>query len=59
MNTLKGAQDRTIAKPAITGDEAKDEDLAHPLVEVTTLCFIPKAWAPYFLDQCFPFEAYQ
>jgi hypothetical protein len=27
-------------------------------VEVTTLCFIPKAWAAYFLDQCLPNEAY-
>jgi hypothetical protein len=51
--------DQTIPKPTIQGDEAKDEDPAHPLVEVTTLCFIPKAWAAYFLDQSTPFEAYQ
>ena len=59
IETLKDSADRTMTKPTIVGDEAKDEDPTHPLVEVTTLCFIPKAWAAYFLDQCSPYEAYQ
>jgi hypothetical protein len=50
--------DRIIEKPTIQGDETKDEDPAHPMVEVTTLCFIPKAWAAHFLDQCSPYEAF-
>jgi hypothetical protein len=33
MNTLKGAPDRTIAKPTIAGDETKDKDPDHLLVE--------------------------
>jgi hypothetical protein len=28
-------------------------------VQVTALCFIPKAWAAHFLDQISPYEAYQ
>jgi hypothetical protein len=58
IETLKDSADRTIGKPTIQGDETKDEDPTHPLVEVTTLCFIPKAWAAYFLDQCSPYEAF-
>jgi hypothetical protein len=58
IEDLKDSADRTIEKPKVQGDEAKDEDPAHPLVEVTTLCFIPKAWAAYFLDQCLPYQAY-
>jgi hypothetical protein len=59
LKTLENSVDRTIPKPTVQGDEDKDEDPAHPLVEVTTLCFIPKAWAAYFLDQSTPFEAYK
>jgi hypothetical protein len=59
VETLKGTLNRTIPKPTIKGDETKDEDTDHPLVEVTTLCFIPKAWAACFLDQCLPYTVYQ
>jgi hypothetical protein len=52
---LKDSVDRRIAKPTVQGDE----DVAHPLVQVTALCFIPKAWAVHFLDQISPCEAYQ
>jgi hypothetical protein len=58
INTLKGSANRMIAKLMVQGDGDKDEDANHPLVEVTTLCFIPKAWAAYFSDQCLPYEAY-
>ncbi len=56
---LKGVTQSTIPKPTVLGDETKDEDPDHPMVEVTTLCFIPKAWGVYFLDQCTPYEAYE
>ena len=59
IEVLKGSDERTIQKPTVTGDKAKDEDPDHPRVEVTNLCFIPKAWAAYFLDQCTPYDAYQ
>jgi hypothetical protein len=58
VKTLKNSVDLTVARPTVLGDDAKDEDPDHPLVEATTLCFIPKAWAAYFLDQCSPYEAY-
>jgi hypothetical protein len=32
-----------MEKPTIQGDATKEEDPNHPFVEVTTLCFIPKA----------------
>jgi hypothetical protein len=47
-----------MVKPAVSGDEDKDEDLDHQLVEVMNLGFIPKAWAASFLDQCLPCQAY-
>jgi hypothetical protein len=60
LETLKGsAERRTMDKPTIQGDATKDEDPNHPFLEVTNLCFIPKAWAAYFLDQCSPYEAYR
>jgi hypothetical protein len=59
LDTLKNSADTTIAKPTVAGDEAKDKDPNHPLVEVTILCFVPKAWAAHFLDQCSPHVAYQ
>jgi hypothetical protein len=59
LDVLKNSADTTIAKPTVTGDEAKDEDPNHPLVEVTILCFVPKAWAAHFLDQCLLYGAYQ
>jgi hypothetical protein len=59
IEVLKGSIHRTIPKPTVTGDSDKDEDPDHPMVEITPLCFIPKAWAPYFLDHTSPYEAYQ
>jgi hypothetical protein len=59
LETLRGSAERTMDKPIVQGDATKDEDPDHPFVEVTNLCFIPKAWAAYFLDQCSPYEAYQ
>ena len=49
IETLKDAADLTILKPTVTGDETKDEDADHPLVEVTHLCFIQKHGRPIFL----------
>jgi hypothetical protein len=36
IKTLKDSVDQTITRPTVLGDKAKDEDPAHPLVEVTT-----------------------
>jgi hypothetical protein len=58
VEVLKKSANKTIVKPTIQGDEAKDKDPDHPLVKVSILCFIPKAWAAYFLDQCSPYVAY-
>jgi hypothetical protein len=48
----------TMAMPEIVGGDDEDKDPDRPRVSVQNICFIPRAWAPYFLAPLTPWEAF-
>jgi hypothetical protein len=54
---LEDGTEATVQKNLVEGHENEDEDDARPIVWVQNLCFIPKAWAQYFLAPMSPWEA--
>jgi hypothetical protein len=56
---LKGADatSRTVETPTVEGGEDEDDDDARPKVSVQNICYLPKAWAPYFLAPMAPWDA--
>ena len=51
LDLLKTSEERTIPAPVV---ERQDDEMS-----VQNICFIPKAWAPYFLAPLSPWQALQ